>query len=44
MQKTASELVAIINEYLPELNKLNEEGSSAKPFLTNGVKKKSLAI
>jgi hypothetical protein len=32
MQKTASKLVAIINEYLPELNKLNEEGSSVKPL------------
>jgi hypothetical protein len=30
MQTTASELLAILSEYLPQLNKLNEDGASIK--------------
>lgn len=41
MQSSASELLAIINEYLPRLNTLNEEESFIKP-LPNKWSKKEL--
>lgn len=39
MNSTASQLLAIINEYLPELNSLNEAQSSIKPLPNKWSKK-----
>jgi hypothetical protein len=42
MQSTAFELFAIINEYLPKLNLLNEEESTVKPLPNKWSKKELL--
>lgn len=39
MNSTASELLIVVNEYLPQINSLNEEQSSIKPLPNKWSKK-----
>lgn len=43
MQANITQLEAIINQYSPLLNALDEAKASYKPFQVNGARKNSLA-